>query len=301
MSGAVAFLNVGQGHATVISSGGTAAAVVDCPHVGPDAVVATLAAGGIDAVQAIFVTHRDLDHCAGVPDLLDRLDVGTVYLNFAWAVPPASNAKVRVKAVLSSIFSKAERDAVPIEHVYAGSAGPVGDAAWKVLAPTVYEAGRAALNDATNRASMVIVWSVEGRRFLIMGDADHVTIDRLLATDAELTVDVMLVSHHGAQIANTRALLARTEPDYAVMSVGRVNAYGHPHPDTLEAMAERPGCRIMCTQVNNLCEAATGAGPPCAGTVIFEVDAAGTMTVSPSEAQHDETIAAWSSPRCTAG
>lgn len=300
MSRNVAFLNVGQGHAAVISSDG-AAAVVDCPHLGPDAVVATLEAGGIDAVQAIFVTHRDLDHCAGVPDLLDRFDVGTVYLNFAWAVPPESTAKVRVKAVLSSIFSKAERDAVPIEHVYAGSVGTVGVAGWLVLAPTVYDAGRATLNDATNRASMVLVWSIDGRRFLIMGDADHVTIDALLSTDAELTVDVMLVSHHGAKIANTDALLERTDPDYAVISVGRVNAYGHPHADTLQVVAEREGCRIMCTQVNSLCEAAPGAGPTCAGTVIFEIGAGGTITVSPSEAQHDLTIASWTSPRCVAG
>ncbi|MCA1706857.1 MAG: MBL fold metallo-hydrolase [Actinobacteria bacterium] len=299
MSGTVTFLNVGQGHAAVVASDGTAA-VVDCPHIGPDAVVSAIHEVGIDGVQAIFVTHRDLDHCAGVPDLLERLDVGTVYLNFAWAVPPESSAKVRVKAVLSSIFSKAERDAVPIEHVYAGAADTVGSAKWRVLAPTVYDAGRASLNDATNRASMVILWSLGARRFLIMGDADHVTIERLLASDADLTVDVLLASHHGAKIANTAALLDRATPSFAVISVGRVNAYGHPHEDTLHAMAHKAGCRIMCTQVNALCEPDHVTEPACAGSVRFVVDA-GELTVEPSEGQHDVTIAGWSAPRCLAG
>ncbi len=299
MSGTITFLNVGQGHASIVASNG-AAAVVDCPHVGPDAVVAALHDHGIDGVQAIFVTHRDLDHCAGVPDLLERLDVGTVYLNLAWAVPPESSAKVRVKALLSSLFSKAERDAVPIEHVYAGAADTVGSAEWLALAPTVYDAGRATLNDATNRASMVIVWSLDGRRFLIMGDADHVTIDRLLAGDTDLTVDVLLAPHHGAKIANTAALLDRTAPSFAVISVGRVNAYGHPHEDTLNAMAHKAGCRIMCTQVNGLCEPNHVAEPACAGSVRFVVEA-GALTVEPSEIQHDATIAGWSAPRCLAG
>ncbi len=299
MSGTVTFLNVGQGHAAVIASDG-AAAVVDCPYVGPDAVVAALHEGGVDGLQAIFVTHRDLDHCAGVPDLLERLDVGVVYLNFAWALPPESSAKVRVKAVLSSIFSIAERDAVPIDRVYAGASGTVGSGDWFVLAPTVYDAGRATLNDATNRASMVMVWSLDSRRFLIMGDADHVTIDGLLAGYVDLAVDVLLVSHHGAYIANTAALLDRTAPSFAVISVGRVNAYGHPHEDTLSAMAHKAGCRIMCTQVNGLCEPDHVAEPACAGSVRFVVDA-GALMVEPSEVQHDVTIAGWSAPRCLAG
>lgn len=299
MSGTITFLDVGQGHAAVVVSDG-AAAVVDCPHVGPDAVGAALREGGIEGVQAIFVTHRDLDHCAGVPDLLERFDVRTVYFNFAWALPPESSAKIRVKAVLSSIFSKAERDAVSIKQVYAGAADAVGSAGWLVLAPTVYDAGRATLNDATNRASMVIVWSLEGRRFLIMGDADHVTIDRLLAGDADLGVDVLLASHHGAYIANTAALLDRAAPSFAVVSVGRVNAYGHPHEDTLRAMARKADCRIMCTQVNGFCEPNYVAEPACAGSVRFVV-AAGALAVEPSEVQHDVMIAGWSAPRCLAG
>lgn len=297
MSERVTFLDVGQGHAAVVASKG-AAAVVDCPYVGSDAVISALDEDALDGVRAIFVTHRDLDHCAGVPRLLDRLRVDCVYLNFAWAVPPESSAKIRVKSVLSSIFSKAERDAIPIEHLYADHTGDVGGAEWIVLAPTVYDAGRAALNDASNRASLVIIWSLGGRRFLMMGDADRRTIETLLADDVDLTVDVLLASHHGAKIANTKELLDRTSALFAVISVGRGNAYNHPHQETLQTMAAKQGCRIMCTQVNLLCEPNHVAAPACAGSITFFVGADSSFTIDPSEEEHDLTIGGWTSPQC---
>lgn len=297
MSAAVSFLDVGQGHAAVLTSNGIAA-IVDCPFRGVDAVLTALVAEGVEAADAIFVTHRDLDHCAGVPELLERIDVRTLYLNFAWALPPESRARVRVKAVLSSIFSKAERDAVPIVHVYAGDHGAVGDLLWTVLAPTVYDAARATLNDATNRASMVLLLTIADRRFLIMGDADEVTIQNVLDGGAELNADALLVSHHGAQIGNTSQLLDQVDPRFAVISVGRVNGYGHPHVDTLEGIAARATCRLMCTQVNGLCESKSVGESSCAGTVTFFVSADGDLTVNPSATSHGATISGWTSPRC---
>jgi competence protein ComEC len=297
VTAAISFLDVGQGHAAVLTSAGSAA-VVDCPHQGGAAVITRLASEGFGAVEAIFVTHRDLDHCAGVPDLLEQLEVGVVYLNFAWALPPQSTARTRVKAVLSSIFSKAERDAVPIERVYAGANGVIGHATWTALAPTVYDTGRATLNDATNRASLVIMFSLGERRFLILGDADRVTIANLLNAWADLHADAVLVSHHGAKIANTAALLDRVDPAFGVISVGRLNGYGHPHADTLRELSQRQNCRVMCTQVNALCEPNAVVDAACAGTITFYVDEHGDVTVTPSVAAHSVTVAGWTAPRC---
>jgi competence protein ComEC len=297
VQGEVWFLDVGQGHAAIVSSPNEVC-IVDCPRRGVISVKDALAAAGVVHVAAIFVTHRDLDHCGGVPELLDAVDVGAIYMNFAWAVPPESAAKVRVKAMLSSIFSKAERDALPIRHVYAGESGSLGQAGWVVLAPTVYDAGRANLNDATNRASLVLEFALGTRRFLIMGDADHLTVGALLADAAlDLNVDVLLVSHHGALLANLDELLVRTAPTHAVISVGRVNAYAHPHGATLTRIAAQPACRLLCTQVNHLCHVGPVNSSRCAGTVHFLVYD-GDLLVEPDPAAHDAVIDTFDSPRC---
>jgi competence protein ComEC len=296
VAGEVWFLDVGQGHAAVVAAGDEAC-VIDCPARGVAAVLGALSHGNPSEVAAIFVTHRDLDHCGGIPKLLDSVKAGVVYLNLAWALPPESSAKVRVKAVLSSIFSKTERDAIPLRHAYRDDTGNIGEVRWQVLAPTAYDAGRASLNDETNRASMVILFAIGARRFLILGDADHITLAAVLSLDWELHCDVLLASHHGAHLTNFDAVLERVQPAYAIISVGNRNPYGHPHETTLARLAGRSGCRIMCTQVNRLCQPDLIGPPSCAGSVHFRVTGE-ALDVEPDVATHQAVIERWSSPRC---
>ena len=68
----------------------------------------------------------------------------------------------------------------------------------------------------------------------------------LLTADAEAEavpidpgpVDVLKVAHHGSDDAGLDALLDRTSPRLAVISVGADNPYGHPTPETLATLAE---------------------------------------------------------------
>ncbi|HPQ97181.1 MAG TPA: DNA internalization-related competence protein ComEC/Rec2, partial [Thiolinea sp.] len=48
-----------------------------------------------------------------------------------------------------------------------------------------------------------------------------------------LQADVMLVPHHGSKTSSTAALLRQVRPTVALISAGRTNRYGHPHPDIL--------------------------------------------------------------------
>ncbi len=67
----------------------------------------------------------------------------------------------------------------------------------------------------------------------------------LLTADAEAEsvpiepgpVDVLKVAHHGSEDAGLGALLDRTRPQLAVISVGAGNPYGHPTPQTLATLA----------------------------------------------------------------
>ncbi len=59
-------------------------------------------------------------------------------------------------------------------------------------------------------------------------------------------VDVLKVSHHGSEDAGLGALLDRSVPQLAVISVGDQNPFGHPTPQTLSTLAEH-GVRVMRT------------------------------------------------------
>ena len=76
----------------------------------------------------------------------------------------------------------------------------------------------------------------------------------LLTADAEAEavpidpgpVDVLKVAHHGSDDAGLAALLDRTGPRLAVISVGADNPYGHPTPATLATLAAH-GVRTLRT------------------------------------------------------
>ena len=65
---------------------------------------------------------------------------------------------------------------------------------------------------------------------------------------------MLAAGHHGSQYSTSQALLDQTRPEYALVSVGADNRYGHPAQETLERIA-------------------------AAGAEIYRTDVAGTVTV----------------------
>ena len=57
---------------------------------------------------------------------------------------------------------------------------------------------------------------------------------------------MLKVGHHGSATSSTAAFLAAVSPRDAVISVGRRNRFGHPHPLTLAALAAQ-GARLWRT------------------------------------------------------
>ena len=66
---------------------------------------------------------------------------------------------------------------------------------------------------------------------------------------AHFRVDALLVGHHGANTSTSEALLAATQPKYAVISCGAGNPYGHPDGRTL-ARIEKAGAEILRTDLD---------------------------------------------------
>ena len=89
---------------------------------------------------------------------------------------------------------------------------------------------------------------------LITGDMGS-DVEELLLRHTQLPdLEVLAVGHHGSQYSTSQALLDQTWPEYALVSVGADNRYGHPAQETLERIA-------------------------AAGAEIYRTDVAGTVTV----------------------
>jgi competence protein ComEC len=105
-----------------------------------------------------------------------------------------------------------------------------------------------------NQHSLVVLAEWRHLSMLLTGDAEAeaVPID-------PGPVDVLKVGHHGSEDGGLDALLARSVPELAVISVGD-NSHGHPTPETLADLREH-GVPVARTDLD--------------GTVEIEADAAG--------------------------
>lgn len=101
-----------------------------------------------------------------------------------------------------------------------------------------------------NDASAVLLLQAAGLTFLFTGDIEAEAAVRLLQSTPALRdtrIDVLKVAHHGARNGGA-ALPAALQPRLAVISVGADNTYGHPSPDTLDAL-EAAGAQVARTDL----------------------------------------------------
>ena len=82
------------------------------------------------------------------------------------------------------------------------------------------------------------------RSVLLTGDIEQASEAALSARGAALQSDVLKVAHHGSRTSSTPALLAAVAPTLAVVSAGRGNRFGHPHP---EVLARLSAARVLRT------------------------------------------------------
>jgi competence protein ComEC len=243
-------LDVGQGDAVLLRAP-QAAVLVDTGEPGAD-VVRLLRREGVDRLDLLVITHAHLDHVGGAPDVLATIPVDVVWMH------PVPDGLEVVAEHLATVH-EAERRGIPIRGPPAGAVVSIGALTLEVLGPPSgrpYDWTRSELNNA----SVVLRASVAGAgSVLLAGDAEReAQADLLAERRAWLRADVLLVPHHGSRTSDPE-FLAATGAHTAVISVGRGNRHGHPHPEILDAL-ERAGMRIHRTDRDGTVRIAVRAG-----------------------------------------
>ena len=209
----IEILDIGQGDATLIRPDGTDPILVDGGPPG-DGIGAALGSAGVDRLEAVVVTHADLDHVGGLYDVLEGFDVGSYLFD----------------GTPMDLLSQARAGGTRLRPAHDGQTMKVGPVSIEVLWPPARTADFMPPADRNTRSVTVLV-SCRGYRVLLTGDgeAEAVTID-------PGPLDVLRVAHHGSDDAGLPGLLAETSPSLAVISVGADNSYGHPTPDTMHVL-----------------------------------------------------------------
>ncbi len=223
------FLDVGQGDAAVLRFPSGRAWLVDCgprsemSDAGARVVLPALRTLGIRALDAVVVTHPDMDHAGGLDTLIGALPIGRIFVSVArYPDTPAHWTKT-----LSRLAAKG----IPVRELGAGQKLSYGDGARiDVLAPGRAEA------PSTNGASVVLRTEYGRSSLLLAGDAEFWSEKHQLQDGAHLSADLLKVGHHGSRTSSGSEWLGVVRPGLALLSVGAFNRYGHPSPEFLERL-----------------------------------------------------------------
>jgi len=212
----VSVLDIGQGDAILLQPRGAPALLVDGGPPGDD-LGAKLRDAGVERLGAVVVSHDQSDHSGGVLELLGRMPIDRLLFG-----------KLR-----RPTFAAVRAADVPTGRLAAGAEIHSGRLRVDVLWPPRGLLREPLVGADPNHLALVLL--ARWRRFSMLLTAD---------AEAESTpldpgpIDVLKVAHHGSDDAGLAALLDRTRPSLAVISVGEDNSFGHPTPTTLLTLSE---------------------------------------------------------------
>lgn len=96
------------------------------------------------------------------------------------------------------------------------------------------------VNDGSdvNNTSIVLKVIYGNTAFLFTGDAEREVEQAILNRGYDLSASVLKVGHHGSDTSTTYPFLREIMPEYAVISVGKGNSYGHPTDNNLSRLRD---------------------------------------------------------------
>ncbi len=223
----VTFFDIGQGDAIHIRAADGIDVLIDG---GPSERFVQLLASDMPAtdrtIELVILTHPDYDHLAGLLSLFDRFHIERVLTTRAESM--TQTFRRWQEAVRSHD--------VPVSFVTAPEKRTLPNATLSILWPTE---AMDTTNRPLNEHSVVVRLDTAGQCALFTGDAPAAVEHELGPTD--IRCDVLKVGHHGSASSSSETFLRAVQPDYAVISVGAKNRYGHPAPSVLARLGQYAG------------------------------------------------------------
>lgn len=230
----VSFLDIGQGDAILIQTPGGHDMLIDG---GPSNAVLEQLAERVNyfdrSLDVMIATHGDSDHITGLIPVMGKYKVKTIVRS-----PIKSN---------TGVFENLERDMTSEgADIRVGKKGDEIDFGDGVIAYVLYPNGGGSPSSDTNNSSVSVVVKYGEHSFLLSGDLTAKYEPYLIQSALPKHVTVYKAGHHGSKTSSGEQLLTYIKPEYAVISAGKDNKYGHPNPEAVSRL-EKYAKEILST------------------------------------------------------
>ena len=222
----VHYIDVGNADSILIRQGDKAM-LIDAGERGDnDDILDYFRKHGVSELDLVISTHPHADHVGAMSMILEKIPVK----RFVMAYMPAEATPTSM--VYEDMLEMLDQKNIPVDEAKPGTIYTLGDAEVQILAPFTE-------TDDANDMSVVTRVVFGQNSFLFTGDAGKTVENQLMKSGYDIQADVLKVSHHGSNTANSLTFLKKVKPQYAVITCGADNLYGHPHDEVVSRLKKQ--------------------------------------------------------------
>ena len=217
-------IDVGQADCALLECGGQYMLIDGGNREDSQLVISYLQQQGVEELEAVVCSHAHEDHVGGLPAVLAVFPTSAVY----------SPTKTYSSNVFDDFMHYVSQQKLKVTIPDPGDTFSLGQAEITVVGPTQSYA-------ETNDTSIILLVEFGETRFLFTGDMEVAAENDMLdywGSNFDWNVDVLKVVHHGSDTSSGYRFVYETDPEYAVISVGEGNSYGHPHESVTSRYAD---------------------------------------------------------------
>ena len=218
---AVHFIDIGQGNAILVQSGGQNLLYDGGDPSHADLLISYLQQQNVETIDYMIASHYDEDHIGGLVPCIDDFSVSNIF----------GPDYVHTSNLFNNFMNTATANAIIVQYPSVGETFDFRTGSFTVLAPD-------GISQNSNDNSLVIKLENGSNSFIFTGDAEETSEQDMISTGMNLDCDVLSVGHHGSASSTTWDFLAATSPSYAVISCGIDNQYHHPSADTMGRLSD---------------------------------------------------------------